>query len=95
MYITGIPAGILVDSKGPKPPLILGALLLFFGYFPIYQGVSVGAVFVGSGTMLRDFSIRSRQGLNVSGSIMFLFRPYWSRYVTESQVEVHGGMLSL
>ena len=33
-----------MDSKGPKPPLILGAVLLFFGYFPIYQGVLVGVI---------------------------------------------------
>lgn len=36
MYLSGIPAGILVDSKGPRPAIMIGAVSLFVGYYPIY-----------------------------------------------------------
>lgn len=39
MYLSGIPAGILVDSKGPKLAIIIGAVALFCGYYPIYLGM--------------------------------------------------------
>lgn len=38
MYTAGIPVGILVDSKGPRPGALLGAIALGVGYFSIYQG---------------------------------------------------------
>ena len=38
MYGSGIPVGILVDAKGPRSAVILGALALGIGYFPIHQG---------------------------------------------------------
>lgn len=35
MYAAGIPLGYLVDTKGPRPAALLGAVLLGAGYFPI------------------------------------------------------------
>lgn len=40
MYATGIPVGMLVDSKGPRPAAFLGAVLLILGYYPLQKGLS-------------------------------------------------------
>jgi len=42
--VIGIPSGLLVDNKGPRPPLLIGAICLFVGYYPIHLGkiASVG-----------------------------------------------------
>ncbi|KAK6343425.1 hypothetical protein TWF730_011014 [Orbilia blumenaviensis] len=37
MYLTGIPAGMLVDRKGPRLAILIGAFALFAGYYPIYR----------------------------------------------------------
>ncbi|EPS36583.1 hypothetical protein H072_9894 [Dactylellina haptotyla CBS 200.50] len=37
MYLSGIPAGMLVDRKGPRLAILIGAFALFGGYFPIYK----------------------------------------------------------
>ena len=37
MYTAGIPIGMLVDSKGPRPGVTLGAVALGIGYFSIYR----------------------------------------------------------
>lgn len=37
MYSCGVPAGILVDTKGPRPAVIIGSLFLGLGYFPLHQ----------------------------------------------------------
>lgn len=34
MYSLGVPAGILVDTKGSRPAVIIGSMLLGIGYFP-------------------------------------------------------------
>lgn len=34
----GIPAGLLVDRRGPKYGIAMGALGLGFGYFPLHSG---------------------------------------------------------
>ncbi|KAI9789175.1 MAG: hypothetical protein M1816_006309 [Peltula sp. TS41687] len=36
MYASGIPIGILIDARGPRFAVILGALCLGIGYYPIY-----------------------------------------------------------
>lgn len=35
MYSTGIPIGIFVDTKGPRPAVLLGTVLLALGYLPM------------------------------------------------------------
>ncbi|KAK6525758.1 hypothetical protein TWF281_010803 [Arthrobotrys megalospora] len=37
MYLSGIPAGMLVDRKGPRLAILIGAFSLFAGYYPIYR----------------------------------------------------------
>ncbi|KAI0132354.1 major facilitator superfamily domain-containing protein [Xylariales sp. AK1849] len=36
MYSMGVPVGILVDSKGPRPAVVLGSILLGIGYWPLH-----------------------------------------------------------
>ncbi|KAI9863934.1 MAG: hypothetical protein M1824_005972 [Vezdaea acicularis] len=42
MYSSGIPVGILVDAKGPRIPVMIGAIALGVGYFPIYRAYESG-----------------------------------------------------
>jgi MFS family permease len=42
MYLMGIPTGIFVDTKGPRPAVIVGALFLGAGYFPLHQAYDKG-----------------------------------------------------
>lgn len=35
----GIPAGLLIDSRGPRIGVLVGAACLAAGYFPIYKGL--------------------------------------------------------
>ena len=37
MYAMGIPAGLLVDKKGPKWGVLAGGIALACGYFPIHR----------------------------------------------------------
>ena len=37
MYASGIPVGLLVDTKGPKPSVFMGSMLIGAGYFGIYK----------------------------------------------------------
>lgn len=39
MYGTGIPVGVLIDSKGPRPGVLIGVLAIGSGYFLIYKGL--------------------------------------------------------
>lgn len=39
MYASGIPAGLLIDKRGPRPAILLGAIALGTGYFPIRKGI--------------------------------------------------------
>jgi hypothetical protein len=43
----GIPVGIFVDTRGPRPAVIVGSILLAIGYFPLRQ-----AYIAGRGSML-------------------------------------------
>ena len=47
MYMSGIPAGMLVDGKGPRLAIIIGSISLFCGYYPIYLGLSPRTVAEG------------------------------------------------
>lgn len=42
MYAMGIPAGLLVDKKGPRWGVAVGAVALACGYFPIQSGADHG-----------------------------------------------------
>lgn len=39
MYSAGIPIGLLVDTRGPRPGALLGAVSLGVGYFSLYRGM--------------------------------------------------------
>jgi hypothetical protein len=53
MYSMGIPVGMFVDAKGPRPAVIFGAILLAAGYFPLHQAYDKGS---GSMPLLCIFS---------------------------------------
>ncbi|KAA6410012.1 MAG: hypothetical protein FRX48_06626 [Lasallia pustulata] len=42
MYASGIPVGLLVDSKGPRPGVFLGSLALGTGYFALHRAYDGG-----------------------------------------------------
>lgn len=54
MYAIGIPVGLFVDTKGPRPAVIFGAVLLAAGYFPLHQAYDAGS---GSVPLLCLFSL--------------------------------------
>lgn len=37
MYALGIPVGIFIDSRGPRPAVLFGSVLIGAGYFPLRQ----------------------------------------------------------
>ncbi|KAJ9666862.1 hypothetical protein H2201_002996 [Coniosporium apollinis] len=43
MYASGIPAGLLIDKRGPRPAILLGAIALGAGYFPLKKAYDDGA----------------------------------------------------
>ena len=44
MYTAGIPIGLLVDTRGPRPGALMGAMLLGVGYFSLYRGMDFHVV---------------------------------------------------
>ncbi|KAJ9154900.1 MFS general substrate transporter [Pleurostoma richardsiae] len=53
MYSMGVPIGVFIDHRGPRPAVIAGSILLALGYFPIYQAYDAGA---GSVALMCIFS---------------------------------------
>lgn len=43
MYAIGLPIGIFVDKKGPRPAVLMGSIMLGLGYFPLYQAYNSGS----------------------------------------------------
>ncbi|KAF3767586.1 MFS general substrate transporter [Cryphonectria parasitica EP155] len=43
MYACGLPIGLFVDKKGPRPAVLIGSILLGLGYFPLYQAYNSGS----------------------------------------------------
>jgi MFS family permease len=43
MYAMGIPVGLFIDMKGPRPAVIFGAVMLALGYFPLHQAYDAGS----------------------------------------------------
>ena len=39
MYTAGVPIGLLVDAKGPRPGTLFGSAALAVGYFALYKGM--------------------------------------------------------
>ncbi|KAI2619966.1 MFS general substrate transporter [Hypoxylon sp. NC1633] len=42
MYSMGVPVGMFVDSKGPRPAVVVGGILLGLGYIPLHQAYDAG-----------------------------------------------------
>ncbi|KAL1893213.1 hypothetical protein Cpir12675_004232 [Ceratocystis pirilliformis] len=43
MYAVGIPIGIFIDSRGPRPAVLLGATCLLAGYYPLHNAYDSGS----------------------------------------------------
>ncbi|KAL7276501.1 hypothetical protein RUND412_000492 [Rhizina undulata] len=43
----GIPSGMLVDSRGPRLPVLIGGVSLFLGYFPMHLAMTNGEGSIG------------------------------------------------
>lgn len=59
MYSLGVPIGMFVDNRGPRPAVITGAFLLGLGYFPLHQAYDRAA---GSVALLCIFSFLTGLG---------------------------------
>ena len=53
MYSMGVPVGMFVDHRGPRPAVMAGSILLGLGYFPLHQAYDTAA---GSVPVLCFFS---------------------------------------
>ncbi|GAP93269.2 putative major facilitator superfamily transporter [Rosellinia necatrix] len=42
MYLLGVPIGMFVDSRGPRPAVLVGAFLLGLGYLPLERAYDAG-----------------------------------------------------
>lgn len=42
MYASGIPLGLLIDTRGPRWGVLVGAIALACGYFPLYSAYDKG-----------------------------------------------------
>ncbi|KAK2612881.1 hypothetical protein QQS21_001161 [Conoideocrella luteorostrata] len=59
MYSLGVPVGVFVDHQGPRPFVLIGAILLVAGYFPLHMAYDNAS---GSVTSLCAFSFLSGLG---------------------------------
>lgn len=59
MYAFGMPVGILVDAKGPRPAVLLGSIMLALGYFPLHLAYDKGS---GSVALMCLYSFLSGLG---------------------------------
>ena len=67
MYASGIPIGLLVDAKGPKPGVFLGCAMLGIGYFALYSGLSFSS-FNEPDTYRYQHTMMDRESLVCRGS---------------------------
>ncbi|KAI0405013.1 MFS general substrate transporter [Xylaria palmicola] len=42
MYSLGVPVGIFIDSRGPRPAVLAGSVLLGLGYLPLHRAYDAG-----------------------------------------------------
>ena len=59
MYSLGVPVGIVLDHRGPRPFVLIGAMLLVAGYFPLHRAYASAS---GSVAALCFFSFLSGLG---------------------------------
>lgn len=59
MYSLGVPVGIVLDHRGPRPFVLVGAVLLVAGYFPLHRAYAAAS---GSIAALCFFSFLSGLG---------------------------------
>lgn len=59
MYACGLPIGMFVDKKGPRPAVLLGSIMLAIGYFPLYMAYNAGS---GSVLLMCLFSFMTGLG---------------------------------
>ncbi|KAI3402267.1 hypothetical protein diail_197 [Diaporthe ilicicola] len=59
MYAFGMPVGMLVDAKGPRPAVLLGCIMLALGYFPLHLAYDKGS---GSVALMCLYSFLSGLG---------------------------------
>lgn len=38
MYASGVPLGVMIDGRGPRLAIFLGALAVGVGYYPLHVG---------------------------------------------------------
>ncbi|KAL1305447.1 hypothetical protein AAFC00_002328 [Neodothiora populina] len=51
MYASGVPFGILIDTKGPRWSVLVGAIALACGYFPLWSAYNSGPGSMSVGTL--------------------------------------------
>ncbi|KAH8705172.1 putative MFS transporter [Talaromyces proteolyticus] len=51
LYCSGIPTGILTDTRGPTITLLIGTVSLFLGYYPIYLAYEHGQGYMSLGPL--------------------------------------------
>ncbi|KND86880.1 putative membrane protein, partial [Tolypocladium ophioglossoides CBS 100239] len=59
MYSLGVPVGVVLDHRGPRPFVLVGAVLLVVGYFPLHRAYASAS---GSVPALCFFSFLSGLG---------------------------------
>lgn len=59
MYTMGVPIGMFVDHRGPRPAVLAGSIILAIGYFPLHEAYDRAA---GSVPLLCFFSYLSGLG---------------------------------
>ncbi|KAF0643463.1 hypothetical protein FPSE5266_09149 [Fusarium pseudograminearum] len=59
MYTLGMPIGAFIDSRGPRPAVLAGAVLMLLGYFPLHQAYHRGS---GSVILMCVFSYMTGLG---------------------------------
>ncbi|KAI1324975.1 MFS general substrate transporter [Xylariaceae sp. FL0255] len=42
MYLVGVPIGMFIDSRGPRPAVLVGSILMITGYLPIQRAYDAG-----------------------------------------------------
>ncbi len=68
MYTAGIPVGLLVDNRGPRPGALLGAVSIGVGYFSIYRGIKPPRAQARNSETF--YSVRGRSWIDINTVVM-------------------------